>query len=97
MNMSESEVAEEVAFIEVEHIWPLWPILPVKKRGETMSDRGIGIVLSERIGMGGPTVVHLMNMLQLKPGVTYAEQLADVEKIEFSSIKEMVENGWVGD
>lgn len=89
---SEEEIVEEAFFIRMEPGWPLWPILPVKNLLTDEHRDRLGILVS-----GDLTTVYRMTMFDLKSGVSVAEQIKDVEKIEFDSVEDMVRAGWVGD
>lgn len=91
MTLSDDQVTKEVADINNEDIWPLWPILPMKLLGGPTDDRTGILWCSDK------TRIYRLTLIDLKPNVPLEEQFKDVEVLEFESVEAMVREGWVGD
>lgn len=91
MDLTEEDVAHEVACINNEDIWPLWPVLPMKRIGGFGDDDGHGILVASH-----KTRIYIMSLFELKPG-PLKEQVAGRPVREFESVEAMVREGWVGD
>jgi len=72
--------------------WPRWPVLPLK-RGDVFSNGGTGFLIASREPW---SAVYLTNMYELKAG-PIRPQLENVEKITYSSIDALIDDGWVVD
>jgi hypothetical protein len=109
-DLTDDEVAAEVAKIEDEGSWPQWPWLPMKNIHRHDFDRsdandGLGMllspswrtqesVLSAYIAEFKPVQVLLINMLNLGQAL---EERRNIPHEDFDSIEAMVRAGWIGD
>ena len=75
MYLTDEQVAQEVGFIDMEHAWPLWPILPMKNigRGDPgyPEDRTHGIICAIDPLNGGETEsptrrIYFISLLNVK-------------------------------
>lgn len=78
----------DAEFMEDENSWPMWPVLPVKKRGEMGPN--IGVLLA-----GNGPRVYYGNMYD--KGFGSPEWFANTKSEEFDSYVEVVHAGWVVD
>lgn len=88
--LTPDEEVQEVADIANEDGWPLWPVLPMKNLYE--DGEHLGLMFS-----GRRTIVYLMNLFDLRPGITYLDNLKGKPFVEFESTEALVKAGWVGD
>lgn len=69
--------------------WPNWPVLPVKRRGRTFDEDGMGVLL-DTVEDKGKIVVHHVNMFMLK-------MLPDAKTTVFADVEGFLDAGWVVD
>lgn len=101
MNLTDEQVAHEVAQIEDEDQWPRWPWLPMKNVNRydakwSGENGGLGMLLSPRLAKdtGRPLRILFVNMLNLSAAL---EPGSNVSAQEFESVEDMVRAGWIGD
>lgn len=80
----------DVAMILNPHLWPTWPILPVKRRGQSGGGLSVGVVLDD----GKSTTVFHTNLFDLPK---CEEDWAGCAKTIYASVAAMVADGWVVD
>jgi hypothetical protein len=88
--MNEEQIAQEVAWINDENKWPLWPVLPVKTLGVT--PRRHGIITTNHLSR-----VYDISIVDFKSDVSIGHTLLDVPYTDYESVEAMVREGWVGD
>ncbi len=90
------DLDEEVAAVERYQLWPMFPVLPVKRAGGGFDDSNFGVIVATLDGLVLPVRVYKINLFDLKTG-PLGPQLEGIEFEEFSTAREMVEAGWIGD
>lgn len=88
-NMTETEKAKEVAFIENEDIWPHWPLLPMKKIGTNLR---VGVLLGRDMNAQKGTTFRFFPDTSI-----FDIKHVNVEQYQPKTAKELVEEGWIGD
>lgn len=103
-NLTDDEVAHEVAQIENEDQWPRWPWLPMKNIHRfdpdcdfSKQNDGLGMLLSPEwmTQADKPLQVLFINMLDL--GKALEERRTGIPSADFESVEAMVRAGWIGD
>lgn len=70
--------------------WPMWPVLPIKKRVKNSSPE-CAILFAD----GRPTVIKTgLYALDDLPGKSYAEKFAGLQKQEYPTFEALVADGW---
>lgn len=85
-----ARIEGDLAMVQDPNSWPRWPILPVK-RPVKGSFPECGSLFAD-----GKPAIYRIGLYQLgdKPGTTYAEKFAGVERLEFPSFEAMLAAGW---
>lgn len=104
MHLTDEQIAHEVAQIENQDDWPLWPVLPMKLLGKHGSAAWLAAQGDPEPWNGGlalmfahsTTTIYAMTLFSLHAGAL-APQLEGVERLEFESTEALVRAGWVGD
>lgn len=103
-NLTDDEVAHEVAMIENEDQWPQWPWLPVKNVHRhdpdcdySAENDGLGMLLSPTwmAKAEKPIQVLFINMLDLPKALE--DRRTGIPHKDFESVEAMVRAGWIGD
>lgn len=72
-------------FVENPDLWPLWPILPLKRRREPLMDpKNCGCLIDD-----GTLVVYLTN--------AFDQDFDHCEKISYPDFNALARDGWVVD
>lgn len=89
MILTDEQIAEEVALINDELKWPMFPVLPMKTIGRTPREHGI--LLS-----GSLSTIYHVGLFDLSPG-QLGPQIDDAKKTTYETVEAMVRDGWIGD
>jgi len=77
----------DLTFVQTPRNWPRWPICRLVNRMQSVPRIG---VLIERGVMGPEPIVYLVNMNDLMGEV----DLNKLDKMEFDSFEDLLEDGW---
>lgn len=93
--MTPEQKDEEVRCIKDITMWPRWPLLPVKRYVEG-GELEVGFLCAT--AAPPPAIIYMANIFALPHATTWRELLDAIpERQEYSSIEEMVNDGWSGD
>jgi hypothetical protein len=88
------EARDDKEMMENPTAWPVWPVLPIKRRPK---DGGTELAIMVH-AEGRLTDVYLGDMFGFaEQGGTVAEILDSAEKIHYNSYDEIIADGWVVD
>ena len=88
----QEKVKEETKnYLRNPRLWPHRPFFPVtRKTGPGELDFELGVVFSA----GKRSIVYLTNLFMLPSTIV---EFVKIPKLEYNSIEEMVNDGWIGD
>jgi len=92
-------VGDDAEMIRSYNRWPAWPMLPVKRRNNSLEDKNLGVLLSDQAhadavkGKGKIIVYHVY--LFLPPEGKAGWEAAP--KTEYDTVEAMLADGWVVD
>lgn len=89
--LNDHQKAEEIRFILNDGQWPLWPVLPIKRRPEVEGEDNEAIILAS-----DQMTIYFVLVPNLKTG-NLKEQLADKRTEKFASIEALIDAGWLVD
>ena len=83
--------ARDLAQMQNPDEWPLWPLLPIKRsvKGGSWPETALLFANGEPVVIKGD-----LYQLDKRPGTTYAEKFAGLEKQAYLSFEAMVADGW---
>lgn len=81
----------DLEMMKLPHRWPLWPILPLKRPGHILEERGVGFLAAGH----GPKI-YFGDIFALKEG-SLKEILKDIPREEFPDYEDIIDSGWVID
>lgn len=86
------DLARQRLFLTNPGLWPIWPFLPVVRRGEQGQELGVMFDARTVCGLMGYSASVLLTNVFMMPR-TIAEILALPREV-FDSTEELLENGW---
>ena len=75
---------ESIDFLKRPHVWPCWPVCPVKRYVEQGKFPDTGVILAD-----GTWIVYRICLFLLTKG-----ELESCEKHEYESVEALVADGW---